>query len=206
MQAIINNPYRITGTLVGTTATDDYSFPVLGSLLREVENLNEASSKLKQDNDKMIAALFWFYKGNSIEDELALEALTAGDFRTSLEIWMDSVASDEINKKNCSAYHNLSTLLLCFAFAGTIVYNGSLFEGTELKLKYFESDYYVELKTLATSQNYKISRTEMELLFLKTVQQEIEMNSNKDDIFQRFTTLLNDIDFVAKEAYFDSLI
>ena len=83
MHIIQNNPYRTVGLLVGATAReqkkqvrtlkefieaeqdpqDDFSFPTLGKLQRTIDNVNEASSKLNLDSDKMSSALFWFYKG-----------------------------------------------------------------------------------------------------------------------------------------------
>ena len=104
MQLIKNNPYRIVGLLVGATAKeqikqqkrlkqyieaeqepeDDFSFPSLGKLMRTIEVITDASSKLNLDNDKMTAALFWFYKGNDITDEPAFDLLKEGNIKETV--------------------------------------------------------------------------------------------------------------------------
>jgi hypothetical protein len=88
MNSIQNNPYRVLGLLAGASArevsrqtdrlqkiiaaeqeppTDDFSFSVLGNLTRTTESIEGAISKLNLDSDKMNAALFWFWNGNSIK-------------------------------------------------------------------------------------------------------------------------------------------
>jgi hypothetical protein len=107
MNLIKNNPYRTVGLLVGVTAKekskqisrlkkyieaeqdpqDDFSFPALGEFHRTLESVEEAASKLNLDNDKINAALFWFWNGNPITDEAAFEALKSGDIEAAYEIW-----------------------------------------------------------------------------------------------------------------------
>lgn len=107
MQAILNNPYRTVGLLVGATARekdrqikrlkqfieaeeepqDDFSFPCLGRFNRTVESVDEAASKLNLDTDKLNAALFWFWNGNPITDEAAFDALKIGDVEAAHQIW-----------------------------------------------------------------------------------------------------------------------
>ena len=61
----------------------------------------------------MNAALFWFYKGNEITDEAAFEALQEGDIKTAQDIWTKLTENtEEVTKKNASAFHNLATLFL----------------------------------------------------------------------------------------------
>jgi hypothetical protein len=107
MEQILNNPYRILGILANATEREkkrqitnlkrflaaqqvppaDYSFPELGQLIRTIDNIDEAANKLNRDNDKMNAALFWFWKGNEITDEPALDALNEGNMDAALKIW-----------------------------------------------------------------------------------------------------------------------
>jgi len=107
MHIIQNNPYRTVGLLVGATAKeqerqirrlkqfieaeqdpqDDFSFPTLGNLHRTLDKVNEASSKLNLDSDKMSSALFWFYKGNPITDEPAFDAIKEADLDQVISIW-----------------------------------------------------------------------------------------------------------------------
>ena len=141
MDIIKNNPYRILGLLAGATAkeqnrqisrlkqyieaeqeppADDFSFPALGEFTRTVESIEEAASKLNLDDDKVNAALFWFWNGNPITDEVAFDALREGDIDKAYEIWsrLSVKQSDldgafylsNINEKNFSAHHNLFVL------------------------------------------------------------------------------------------------
>jgi hypothetical protein len=81
MQLILNNPYRIVGLQVGVIAREqdkqtkrlkqyreayqkpdnDFSFPSLGAINRNIDKVSEAASKLNLDIDKMSVSLFWFY-------------------------------------------------------------------------------------------------------------------------------------------------
>ena len=107
MQLIQNNPYRTVGILVGATAKeqvrqikrlkqfidaeqepeDDFSFPVIGEIVRTVDSVTESASKLNLDSDKMNASLFWFYNGNPITDEPAFDALKDGNIDQAITIW-----------------------------------------------------------------------------------------------------------------------
>src|SRR5574344_1472538 len=108
MNPIKANPYRTLGLLAGAGTreisrqtnrlqkiiaaeqeppTDDYSFPKLGKLTRTTESIENATSKLNLDSDKVNSALFWFWNGNSITDEVAFEALKDGDTEKAYQIW-----------------------------------------------------------------------------------------------------------------------
>lgn len=141
MQLIKNNPYRTVGLLVGATAReqerqvkrlkhfidadqepqDDFSFPTLGAIQRDMDSVIDAASKLNLDSDKMNAALFWFYKGNPITDEPALDSLKEANQENTKEIWTKLTATGEVTQRNSSAFQNLSTLLLCNAFNGSSI-------------------------------------------------------------------------------------
>lgn len=168
MQAIRNNPYRITGLLVGATAReqarqikrlrsflqaeqmpeDDFSFPVLGNLHRTMESVSESVSYLNLDRDKMHAALFWFYMGNAISDEPAFDSLKEGDPDNSLTLWRKLTSKGAVTQRNSSAFQNLSTLLLCNAFNSSTVNRKLLEQGIALKLKFLESDFVSEFSQL----------------------------------------------------------
>lgn len=136
MKLVHQNPYRIIGLLAGASAREqdrqtkrlkqyieaeqepdiDYSFPILGDLETTVEAVEYAASKLNLDRDKMAAALFWFYKGNSITDEPAFEVLKDGDIETAFQIWEEltrRIGEDgkkywkPVTKKNYSAFLSL---------------------------------------------------------------------------------------------------
>lgn len=219
MQLIKNNPYRTIGLLTGITKReqdrqvrkivqlldaeqelqDDFYFPVLGSTLRTVENVEEAASKLTLDNDKMSAALFWFYNGNPITDEAAFDFLKEGDQKAAYEIWMKLINSNTVTQRNSSAFHNASTLLLCNALKSKTANTKWLEKSIELKMKYLESDFYIELKKKATDETYQISKQEIQLLFLSHLQTEIEKNTHITS--SEFLEILTKQEFSAKESY-----
>ena len=107
MNPIKDNPYRILGLLAGSSTreinrqtnrlskilaaeqeppTDDFSFPALGNLTRTEKAIEEATSKLNLDSDKLNSALFWFWNGNPITDEVAFEALKDGNTEKAYQI------------------------------------------------------------------------------------------------------------------------
>lgn len=224
MQTITNNPYRITGLLVGATAReqdrqikrllqyieaeqepeDDFSFATLGNLKRTVESVNEAASKLNLDNDKLNAAIFWFFKNNEITDEPAFDALRDSDIQTAVNIWSKLTNSNEITLRNFSAYQNLSTLLLCKSLNGVSI-NESLFvEALSLKMKFLESDFVKDFKSKATDETYKTTKKEIQLSFLISLQQEIEKHECISSF--KFIEILSNLDFTAKEVFIDTFI
>lgn len=219
MKLVKNNPYRIIGLLTGSTKREqdrqvrkiiqlldaeqelqnDSYFPVLGSIRRTVENVEEAASKLTLDNDKMSAALFWFYNGNPITDEAAFDFLKEGDQKAAYEIWAKLINSNTVTQRNASAFHNLSTLLLCNALKGKTTSTKWLEKSIELKMKYLESDFYIELKKKATDETYQISKQEIQFLLLSQLQTEIEKNTHITS--SEFLEILTKQEFSAKESY-----
>jgi len=188
MNLIKNNPYRIVGLLVGATAreqtkqisrlkkyieaeqdpVDDFSFPALGNLHRTIEKVEEAASKLNLDNDKINAALFWFWNGNPITDEAAFEALKSGDIEAANEIWGKLITkTDEEGKrfwkpvtgKNYSAFHNFSVLNIIRA-------NGNLHNAVVASLYFLESDFVQKFVSSVVDETHKTSKKELQLIFL----------------------------------------
>lgn len=191
MQLIKNNPYRITGLLVGATAKeqnkqinklkkfieaeqdlqDDYSFPILGHLHRTIENVTDAASKLNLDSDKMDAALFWFWNGNPITDEAAFDALKDGDIETAYQIWdkLTLETTDDgkkfwknLNEKNCSAFHNSSVLTL-------LTNKGSFVGSVVANIKFIESEYFEKFVRAVVDETYKVSKKDSQIAFLKPI-------------------------------------
>ncbi|MBK6977136.1 MAG: hypothetical protein IPH28_08590 [Cytophagaceae bacterium] len=221
MNIIENNPYRTVGLLVGATAAQQnrhitriplyinsgdaipeefttYSFPTLGEINLTSQNVSDASLKLDHYSDKMNAALFWFYNGNPITDDPAFEALKDGDTDTAIGIWRklaydsEDDSYNEITKKNASAFHNLSTLYLQeYGIDEDTLY---------LKLLFLESDFSNELKNKATDENFKISKKELQLLFLNTLTEE------KDFETSELIESISNIEFSAKEDFLKSFV
>ncbi len=224
MEAIIYNPYRTVGLLVGATAReqdrqirrlkqyieaeqepqDDFSFPVLGNIKRTIESINEAASKLNLDNDKMHAALFWFYKGNIITDEPALDFIKDANTESTIDIWNKLISAGEVNQRNCSAYQNLSTLFLCNAFYNKTI-NASLLEkGISLKLKFLESEFVKDFMAIATDETYKTSKKDIQLMFLNQVQSELGKNEGINST--KFLEIVNKNEFSAKADFLKTFV
>jgi hypothetical protein len=212
MNTILNNPYRILGLLIGASAreqakqinklkkyidagqdpSDDFSFPSLGHFARTFESVENAAANLTLDRDKINAALFWFWNGNPITDEVAFDALKDDNTDEAIEIWRRLIynAEEEINevsKRNASAFFNLSTLYLN-------VY-GIDEETLQIKLLFLESEYFNVLKNNATDEYFKISTEEIQLLFLNTLTQQEKFDTSE------FIDAISNIEFIAKDNF-----
>ena len=226
MKQIIDNPYRIVGLLVGSTAReqerqvwrlnqlidaeqepqDDFSFPSLGHLHRTLESVGDAASKLNLDSDKMNAALFWFWKGYPITDEVAFDALKDGDIEAAYKLWDDLITrTDEdgkrfwkpLTERNYSAFHNCSVLSIFKS-------NGNLQNGIVAKLYFLESDLVHKFISSVTDETFKTTKKELQLLFLNQLQSEIEnsgiITSNQ------LLDILNKQEFTAKEDFLKGFV
>jgi hypothetical protein len=224
MNTIEQNPYRILGLLVGATAREqtrqiirlkqyvdagqeppeDFSFPVLGKFQRTVESIEVASSKLNLDDDKINAAMFWFYKGNDITDEPAFEALKEGDIATAKSIWEKLIIGTnedgkrywkEVTKKNHSAFHNW--FILEFIMSKTI---GSL----SANIKFLDSDFVNDFKNLIADITYQTSKKDLQLSFLQQFLFEIENSHNIS--LNQIVEILNNNTFAAKKDFLTIII
>jgi hypothetical protein len=226
MQQIKNNPYRIIGLLVGATAPqqvrqinrlrqsieaevepdEDFSFPVISKLNRTAEVVNAAAAKIHLESGKINAALFWFYKGNEIDDDAAFDILKGenGDKEEAQKIWTSAIKGKEVTKRNASCLHNLSTLLLSNAFKGNKIFVKILEEAITLKLKFLESDFSADLVKIATDENNRTNKIELQLIFLNELHSEIE--KNEDLSTDRFLTILNNINFSAKAEFLNGFV
>ena len=218
MHIILNNPYRTVGLLVGATAReqerqirrliqyigaeqlpqDDFSFPALGEINRTIESINDAASKLNLDSDKINAALFWFYNGNAITDEPAFDEIKDGNTDAAIEIWRklaydaEEQTYNEVTKRNASAFHNLSTLYL---------QEYGIDEDTlQLKLLFLESDFFNELKNKATDDTYKISKKEIQLLFLNSLTHQENFDTSV------LIEAISDIEFAVKADFLKEFV
>lgn len=221
MHIIQNNPYRTVGLLVGATAAQQnkhitriplyidsgdaipeefttYSFPALGEINLTLQNVSDASLKLDHYSDKMNAALFWFYNGNSITDDPAFEALKDGDTDTAIGIWRklaydsEDNSYNEITIRNASAFQNLSTLYL--------QEYGIAEDTLHLKLLFLESDFSNELKNKATDDSFKISKKELQLLFLNSLTEVEDFETSE------LIEFITNIEFSAKEDFLKSFV
>lgn len=224
MKLIKENPYRIVGLLVGATAKeqerqirrlkqfieaeqdpqDDFSFATLGNIHRTMDNVIEAASKLNLDGDKMNAALFWFYNGNPITDEPAIDAIKEGDIAQVINIWAKFTINGEVSQRNASAFSNLGTLYLSGILDGINTNEVLLEKGISLKLKFLESDFIKDFKALVTDETYKTTKKELQMLFLNHIQNEIEISGGISS--DKFLEILNKQSFSAKEDFLKSFV
>ncbi len=222
MRLIQNNPYRTVGLLVGATAREqerqvkrlkhfieadqnpekDWSFPILGQLDRTIDTVNDAASKLNLDNDKLNAALYWFYKGNPITDEPAIEAMQEADIAQALSIWTKLTSNNEVSQRNASAFSNLGTLYLSGILDASSSNQAFLEKGIWLKLKFLQSDFVKDFKALATDETFKTTKKEIQLSFLNQLQTEIEKSGLIP--LSRFITILSKQEFAAKDDFLNT--
>lgn len=226
MNIIKNNPYRIVGILAGASTReqtrqvkrlkqfieaeqepqDDFSFSAIGNVKRTLTSVEEASSKLNLDNDKINAALFWFWNGNPISDEVAFDALKNGDTETAYQIWDNLITkTDEdgnrfwktVTERNYSAYHNCSIINLIRA-------NGNLHNAIMSNLYFLESDLVTKFVSSVADETYKTTKKELQLSFLNQLQKEIE--TNKKISLSNFLEIVNNQEFVAKQDFIKSFV
>ncbi len=226
MKSILNNPYRITGLLVGATAREqdrqvrrlkqyieaeqepdeDYSFPILGELPRTIADVENAVSKLNLDSDKMSASLFWFYKGNAITDEPAFEALKDGDIEIANQIW-DKLITDTkedgkrfwkpVTEKNYSAFHNCAVLNI-------VRPNGNLNNAIAGGIFFLESDLVHNFVSTVADSTYKPNKKDLQLSFLNQLFSDIEYSKKISVI--KFVEIVSKLQFSAKQDFLKSFV
>lgn len=242
ISSIINNPFRVLGLLAGATireqdrqikrlkqlieadqlSNSDYSFRALGNIDKTLFLVDQASSKLNLDQDKLEAALFWFYIGNEITDEAGIDSLKEGDLNGAYSVWSKLVCGSEhfnpnsiaeVSAKNASAFSNLSTLILG-GFLNNEFEDNINFQdyssnfnpqkiGLLLKIKFLNSDFYNSFVNKVTDETFKVSKKDIQLMFLNNYFKEefISLNGNIIDSI----IFLKDIDFIAKEDFIKKL-
>ncbi|MDR1792489.1 MAG: hypothetical protein LBR36_03465 [Bacteroidales bacterium] len=213
MNIIKNNPYRILGLLAGASAREitrqsswlkqyieaasdtpvDYSFPSITPLRRTIEDIDAATNTLVLDDDKMLAALFWFW-GNNETDKKAFEMLKAEDNVAAEKIWAVSVQQAGICPQNCSSFHNLSLLYLL---------SGKTKEAIRLQLLFLESHFLENFKESITDVTYQISPKELQIKFLNAVYEECTQSDRF--LFTQFVEFIKEQNFVAKEDFLKKL-
>lgn len=220
MQLIKYNPFRIIGVLAGITTREehtkvrklkmyvdaeqeipvDYFFPVLGNQSRSMDQIEKATSKLNLNDDRIIAALFWFYEGNKVTDEPAFDSLKEDDLKEAIVIWEKLTKSSfDVTQKNASAYNNLGTVYLS---------KNKFKKGLNLKLAFLESDYATTLISKVTDETFKVSKIDLQIRFLEVLFKEVK-DKNAIEISE-LLEIIDAINFSAKniilEKFVDELI
>ena len=90
------------------------------------------------------------------------------------------------------------------AFKGNKIFVKILEDAITLKLKFLESDFSADLVKIATDENNRTNKVELQLIFLKELHSEIE--KNEDFSTDRFLTILNNLNFSAKEEFLKGFV
>ena len=225
MQLIKNNPYRIIGILVGTSLKEertktiklkqyldaekslpeDFSFPILGEINRNIENVDRASSKLHLNLNRINAAIFWFYDGSHV-DEPVFEAMKESNEKALqlVKIWNNLTVSDKVTARNCSAFQNLSTFKLNLIGNSPNINLNNFEKSIKLKLKFLESEFCSTFVKLATDITFKISISDLQHLFLNQLYSEIKENKGISSL--KFLEIVSKIPFSAKLGFINNFI
>jgi len=227
MNSIKNNPYRTLGLLAGASTrevsrqtsrlqkiiaaeqeppTDDFSFPALGNLTRTTESVEEAISKLNLDSDKMNAALFWFWNGNPITDEVAFEALKEGNVEEAFQIWDKLIVETKedggrfwrpVTDKNASAFHNHFVLEILRA-------NRNKHNAIVSNLYFLESEFSQKIISTIADSTHRTTSKELQTNFLTEFLQETEQGKINLTL-SKFVSILNSISFIAKDDFLKNI-
>ncbi|MBK9736905.1 MAG: hypothetical protein IPO92_18895 [Saprospiraceae bacterium] len=90
------------------------------------------------------------------------------------------------------------------AFGKTVVDNSLLYAGIGLKIQFLESDFALKYKADITDTTYKISKDDLQLLFLHEIEREIQKNKKCKE--SDFIDLLGNIDFTAKPEFLKGFV
>jgi len=222
MQLIKNNPYRIIGIPAGASAREQerqirrlrqfidagaipqllFDVKSLGEITRTIDQVNEAESNLNLDQDRINAALFWFYSGNPISDEVALDALKCNNIAEAVTIWAKLADNNEVTNRNASAFFNLGTLYLSGALEGTQTAPTLFKKGINFKLKFLSSEYALDFTKQIADSSYQTSNDKLQQSFLNQLHDEI--TKTKIITEAKFFEILNNCEFSAKTAFLDS--
>jgi len=220
MDIIRNNPYRVLGLLAEASTREvtrqttnlkkylaadaelpsDYSFAALDDFRRTATDIDTAASRLNLDDDKMLAALFWFWKGNEITDEPAFDALKTGNINTAYQIWDKLIIGTKedgkrfwktVTAKNFSAFHNYAVLTM-------ITDKEHLITAIVINIRFIESDYFAEFVNATVDATYKVSKRDIEMKFLETL-----MSGNISTA--QLVKYLKEYNFAAKQDFLKSV-
>lgn len=222
MELIKNNPHRLLGVLVGTSpkvilsrvnnlkiylSADEeipedelpYGFDRIGKIVRTLETINAANSKLNIANEKLLNSIFWFYEGSKVGDKDAFESMRDGDLENAAEVWQSVIGEKDINASNASAYHNLSILKINAAFKSSRVFVKVLEEGVLMQLKFIESKHSDNFFTSFIDPHESQDKSKLQLIFLKAIQEELDKyeSVSSDKVFE----IVSKVEFSAKDDF-----
>ena len=182
LDCIVNNPYRTLGVLSNSPLKErvanishlkafaqvgkEVNFPndfvkILPSPpARTVEKIAVATNAINLDKDKLKHALFWFIKGNPM-DEIALKHLQSGNSGKAREIFL--------KKETCSSLINVGVLSLA---------EDDINAGFESISKVIHSpELLKELLRILDLTNLSIAEDELALMFIEELLKEVPAKS-----------------------------
>lgn len=183
MNVIKLNPFRILGITgnssekelqkqisiikafarVGKTKEFKYDFGFIGDIPRSLEDIQQASSKIEQEQNKLYYSLFWFVNGNKI-DETALGLLKEENIDKAIDIW-EKTLKENVSSRNYTAYMNLSTLLFALSAIDKEFDKQKLQKGLLLKGKLINSEILNDYSALVTGNKNSGENTELNKKF-----------------------------------------
>lgn len=212
MDIIKRNPYRVLGLLgnsserelqkqigiikryaeVGKSKTFDFDLSFIGDVPRSIDDIQQASSKIEQAQNKFLYSLFWFVN-HSPFDDIALNNLKDENTSKAIEVW-EKTLKDNISSKNFSSYHNLSTLFLALSANDNQLGLLLLEKGIELKRRLIHSDSISLFSELVAGDRLVVDPVEISKSFVDEI---IEMltpyiNKNNGITRQHLISLFND--------------
>jgi hypothetical protein len=187
MNVIKQNPFRILGlpanaterdlqrqigiikryAEIGKTKSFDYDFDFLGKFSRNLDDIQQASSKIEQAQKRLEYSLFWFINNSPI-DEIALINLRELNIEKAIEIWKKTLKY-EVTDKNFSSYLNLSTLYIAFSVNNGSIDMQKLQEGIVLKSKLILSESINTYSKLITGNGFAVNSDDLNRIFIDEI-------------------------------------
>lgn len=203
MKTISSNPFRMLGVLSNSSTkvihrnvskletyltikkqlNFDFDSQFFGRISRDLENVQRAKTAIQLDDNKLRHGLFWFVS-NSAFDEIAFANIKKGNIDKAISIWEKQVTNNRIDKENCGAFINISSIYLKQGINGTIN-TGKLQKGISLKSQIFESDTLDYIGNLICGENYKVHKVKIIEAFINDLFLELKSCIDSDTLLIR---------------------
>jgi tetratricopeptide (TPR) repeat protein len=200
MNIVENNPYRVVGILSNVSARDlqrqkgkiskyasigkeissDLDFDFLDEADRSESDIQQAFSRIEQNQDKVYHSLYWLSDNNKF-DELAITYLKKGDREKAISILEKITEGRDINSQNFSSFNNVGTLKLLSEYISEIK------EGVEIKIKLIESDHFKNFVHLVADETCTIDSVKQTEKLVEDVIKYFEDDFDTDEIFDFFS-------------------
>jgi hypothetical protein len=197
MNIIKQNPFRILGLTgnaterelqkqlgkikaferVGKKVSLEYDFNFLGALIRNLDEIQQASNRIEQSHKKLLYSLFWFVK-NTQFDEIAFNNLKERETDKAIEIWKKTL-KEEITSKNYSSYLNLSTLYIALSTIDDQIELQQLQAGISLKGNLIHSENLKDFSKLVTGNGIASDPIEVSKKFVDEIIELLKPYLNK---------------------------